>query len=145
MVQIEQLLEVISDPYDGPEEGVDFWVDEQGLIQVQDPRTAALIMRKANISQQFDNKLVKIAQRGDSIMLGFDTLLDIDPVYSAKIGFKGDTLAEVKQNTDGKFCLYLNQKRHARLFKKLVSAKSFIKKLDKELQEAVVEPEGFDD
>lgn len=145
MAHIEELANYISDPYDGPEEGVDFWVDEQGLIQVQDPRTAALIMRKVNFSQQFDNKLVKIGQRGDSILLGFDTLLDIDPVYSANIGFKRDTLVEVKQDQQGMFCLYINKKRATRMFKKLSSAKTFLKKLDKELQEAPVETENYDD
>lgn len=145
MAHIEELANYISDPYDGPEEGVDFWVDEQGLIQVQDPRTAALIMRKVNFSQQFDNKLVKIGQRGDSILLGFDTLLDIDPVYSANIGFKRDTLVEVKQDQQGMFCLYINKKRATRMFKKLSSAKTFLKKLDKELREAPVETENYDD
>jgi hypothetical protein len=145
MNQLDQLLEIISDPFDGPEEGVDFWVDEQGYIQVNEVYTAALIMRKANISKLFDKKLVKVGQRGDSILLGFDTLLDVTSVYTANIGFKNDTLAEVKQDTDGKFCLYLNKKRHPRLFKKLASAKSFLKKLDKELQFTSTESESFDD
>ena len=145
MVQIEQLVNYISDPYDGPEEGVDFWVDEEGLIQVQDPRTAALIMRKANFSQKFQDKLVKVGQRGDSILLGFDTLLDAEPVYRAQIGFKRDALVEVKQDQQGLFCLYVNKKRATRMFKKLTSAKSFIKKLDKELQEAPVVPESYDE
>ncbi len=145
MANIEALLEVISDPYDGPEEGIDFWVDEQGHIQVQNNRTAALIMRKANISNLFENKLVKVGQRGDSILLGFDTLLDAAPVYSARIGYKGDTLAEVKKDANGMFCLYLNKKRATRMFKKLTSTKTFLKKLDKELQNQAVEPESFDD
>lgn len=145
MTNLEQLLDVISDPFDGPEEGVDFWVDEEGYIQVQDVRTAALIMRKANFSEMFDNKLVKVGQRGDNILLGFDTLLDAPPVYVAKIGFKGDTLAEVKKDDAGKFCLYLNKKRATRIFKKLSIAKTFLKKLDKELQDAPVEPEVFDE
>lgn len=145
METLEHLLEVISDPYDGPEEGVDFWVDEEGYIQVQDVRTAALIMRKANISDMFDEKLVKVGQRGDNILLGFDTLLNAEPVYVTRIGYKRDTLAEVKKDDGGKFCLYLNKKRATRMFKKLTSVKLFLKKLDKELQQEAVEPENFDD
>ena len=38
MANLDLLLEVISDPYNGREEGVDFWVDENGLIQVPDIR-----------------------------------------------------------------------------------------------------------
>lgn len=145
MTNYEQLLEVISDPYNGPEEGVDFWVDEHGLIQVADNRMAGLIMRKANNSGVFEQKLVKMGQKGDVLLLGFDTLLDTDPMYSARIGFKGDATAEVKQDANGKFCLYINGKRQARLFNKLSSAKQTIKKLDKDLQSAAVEPEDLDD
>ena len=54
MVNYEQLLTIISDPYEGPEEGIDFWVDENGLIQVPDNRIAGLIMRKANVSGSFN-------------------------------------------------------------------------------------------
>lgn len=145
MAQIEQLVDYISDPYNGPEEGLDFWVDERGFIQVQDTRVAALIMRKANSSNLFNSKLVKIGQKGDSLLLGFDTLLDIDPVFTTNIGYKKDALVEVKQDQDGMFCLYVNKKRATRMFKKLASAKTFIKKLDRELQEAPVIPEAYDE
>ena len=55
MTQNSQLLDIISDPILGPFEGEDFCVDEQGYIQVydSDPKTAALIMRKANTSGLF--------------------------------------------------------------------------------------------
>ena len=141
---LEQLLEVISDPYNGMEEGVDFWVDEEGLIQVQGVRIAAMVMRKANTSGQFRQTLVKVGQKGDSILLWFDTLLDVPPVYTAKIGFKGDVLAEVKKDESGKFCIYINKKRQARLFSKLSSTKQTIKLLDKELRSAVDIPEDLD-
>jgi hypothetical protein len=143
----EQLTNIISDPFDGPFEGEDFWIDEDGTIQVAENnvRVAAMIMRKANSSGVFDQRLVKIGAQGDSILLGFDTLADVTPVYTAKIGFKGDMLAEVKADLNGKFCLYINGKRGARLFNKLASVKSAIKKLDKELQSAGQEPEDLDD
>ena len=145
MANLDLLLEVISDPYEGREEGVDFWVDESGYIQVPDVRTAALLMREANTSGQFDQNLVKVGQKGDAILLGFDTLLDADAVFTSKIGLKKDILAEVKRDDRDKFCVYLNKKRSARMFNKLTSAKRFIKSLDKEIQDAVVEPENFDE
>ena len=144
MASYQQLIKIISDPYEGPEEGVDFWIDEHGLIQVSDNRIAGLIMRRANTSGEFEQKLVKIGQKGDALLLGFDTLLDTEPVYAARIGFKGDAVAEVKQDSIGKFCLYINGKRQARLFTKLSTAKQTIKKLDKDLQTAAVEPEDLD-
>lgn len=139
MATLEQLLEVISDPYNGREEGVDFWVDEDGCIQVPSIRTAALLMREANTSGVFTQNLVKIGQKGDAILLGFDTLLDAEAVYKTKIGSNNDILAEVKRDEHGKFCVYLNRKRSARMFNKLTSAKNFVKSLDKDLQ-SVSEP-----
>jgi hypothetical protein len=137
MQNLEQLLEVISDPYNGREEGVDFWVDEEGYIQAQDVRTAALLMREANNSGVFKQNLVKVGQKGDSILLGFDTLLDAKAVFTDKIGANKDILAEVKRDENDKFCVYLNRKRSARMFSKLTSAKKFVKSLDKDLQETV--------
>lgn len=145
MATLEQLLEVISDPYSGREEGVDFWVDEDGYIQTQDVRTAALIMRTANISGEFTQNLVKVGQKGDSILLGFDTLLDATSIFKTEIGLKKDILAEVKRDEHGKFCVYLNQKRSARMFNKLTSAKNFIKGLDKDLQSVGEPTTTYDD
>lgn len=148
MTHVAELLnEIIGDPIEGPYEGEDYWIDEDGTIQVAENNVvlAATILRKANNSGEFDTKLVKIGQRGDSIILGFDTLLDAQPVYTAQIGFKRDTLAEVKKDTAGKFCLYLNKKRATRMFNKLTSAKSYLKKLDKDLQNDGIEPEIQDD
>lgn len=133
MTNLEQLLEVITDPYNGREEGVDFWVDEEGHIQVQEVKTAALIMRTANKSGVFEQDLVKIGQKGDAILLGFDTLIAEPAVYTAKIGYLKGVLAEVKTDSK-KFSVYLDGKRSARVFKKLASAKTFIKRLDKDLQ-----------
>ena len=145
MAQLEKLLEVITDPYEGREEGVDFWVDEQGYIQTQDVRTAALIMRTANSSGEFAQNLVKVGQKGDSVLLGFDTLLDAAPVFKTKIGLKQDILVEVKRDENDKFCVYLNHKRSARMFNKLTSAKRFVKSLDKDLQNVVEPTSSYDD
>lgn len=134
MANLEQLLTVITDPYAGREEGVDFWVDEDGYIQTHDVRTAALIMRTANTSGEFAQNLVRVAQKGDSILLGFDTISQADPVFTSQIGYQKSVFAEIKADTDGKFCVYLDGKRSVRMFSKLASAKTFVKRLDKDLQ-----------
>lgn len=143
----EKLNTIIADPFNGPFEGEDYWIDDTGIIQVAENnvRLAAIIMRKANLSGEFDKKLVKIGAQGDSILLGFDSLVDADPVYTAKIGFKGDILAEVKEDQSGKFCLYINGKRGIRMFAKLSSVKSALKKLDREMKSAGDEPADVDD
>ena len=48
----EKLNDMIADPFDGPFEGEDFWVDSDGVIQVSDNnvRLAGIIMRKVNQS-----------------------------------------------------------------------------------------------
>ena len=142
---ISDVVDLINDPYNGPEEGVDFWVDEQGLMQVSDTRTAGLILRTVNTSGNFTSQLVKIGQSGDSVLLGFDELLNIDPVYAARIGYKRDTQVEVKSDTNDKFFIYVNKKRLARTFKKLAQAKRYIKQLDKDLQQEATEPEATEE
>lgn len=143
----QQLTNIITDPFNGPFEGEDYWIDDTGVIQVAENnvRLAAIIMRKANLSGKFAKKLVKIGAQGDSILLGFDTLTDTVPVYSAKIGYKGDMLAEVREDESGKFCLYINGKRGTKMYAKLSAVKSAIKKLDKEMQSVGQEPEDLDD
>jgi hypothetical protein len=150
MTQTSQLLTIISDPISGPFEGEDFCVDEQGYIQVydNDPKVAAMIMRKANNSGLFDQNLVKIAHKGDSIILGFDTASGQEPVFTDQIGYQRAVLAEVKVGADGKFCVYLDKKRSARNFNRLVSAKTFVKRLDKDLKstgETIASYEELDD
>jgi hypothetical protein len=66
-------------------------------------------------------------------------------VYTTNIGFKHDTLAEVKKDNADKFCLYINNKRVTRMFAKLSAAKAYLKKLDQELQNEATEPEAVDD
>lgn len=150
MTDNPQLLTIISDPILGPFEGEDFCVDEQGYIQVydNDPKVAAMIMRRANSSGLFPVNLVKIAHKGDAIILGFDTISSTAPVFVNQIGYQKAVLAEVKVGEDGKFCIYLDKKRSARTFAKLTSAKTFVKRLDKDLQtvgETVATYEESDD
>ena len=143
----EKLNKIIADPFNGPFEGEDYWIDDTGIIQVAENnvRLAAIILRKTNLSGKFDKKLVKIGAQGDSILLGFDSLTDTPSVYTAKIGYKGDMFAEVKKDDTGKFCLYINGKRGNKMFAKLSAVKSAVKKLDREMQSAGVEPEDLDD
>lgn len=141
------LSKLISDPYQGPFEGEDYFIDVDGSIQVpvDNVKLAALVMRRVNISGKFDKKLVKVGQSGDNVILGFDTLSEQPAVYTGKIGFHGDVAVEIKKDEAGKFCIYLDKKRSSRLFKKLSSAKTFLKRLDNELQAIPVELEQEDD
>ena len=146
----QQLSNIIGDPIDGPYEGEDYWIDTDGTIQVAENnvKLAAMIMRQANNSGYFDTKLVKVGNKGDSILLGFDTIADVEPVYTANIGYKRDTLDEVKLDLTGKFCVYLNKKRVARMFTKLSAVKTYLKKVDHELSSdgtAIAAPEEIDD
>ena len=143
----EKLNHIIADPFNGPFEGEDYWIDDSGVIQVAENnvRLAAIIMRKANLSGEFNKKLVKIGAQGDSILLGFDSLTDTAPVYSVKIGYKGDMLVEVRADESGKFCLYINSKRSTKMYAKLSAVKSAVKKLDREMQSVGQEPEDLDD
>lgn len=150
MTQNSQLLDIISDPILGPFEGEDFCIDEQGYIQVYDsnPKVAAMIMRKANTSGLFPVNLVKVAHKGDTIILGFDSVSGTEPVFVDQIGYQRAVLAEVKVSEDGKFCIYLDKRRSSRTFAKLASAKTFVKRLDKDLQtvgETVATYEESDD
>lgn len=134
---IEQLNSIIADPFDGPFEGEDYWIDPDGTIQVpNNVSLAATIMRKVNNTGLFAERLVKIGHRGDNVLLGFDTLKDAEPAYKVSIGYKRSTKAEVKKDANGKFCVYLDGQRNARLFNKLVSAKQFLKQLDATLKQA---------
>lgn len=148
MTENSKLLSLIEDPIVGPFEGEDFCIDEQGYIQVEENKTAALITRKVNASGLFPVNLVKVAHKGDTIILGFDTASTTEPVFSDQIGYQRAVLAEVKVGADGKFCVYLDKKRSARNFNKLVSAKTFVKRLDKDLKstgETIASYEESDD
>ncbi len=110
MTQNSQLLDIISDPILGPFEGEDFCIDEQGYIQVYDhnPKVAAMIMRKANTSGLFPVNLVKVAHKGDAIILGFDTVSSTEPVFVNQIGYqKGDQDPSTWMPPENK-CLYVS-------------------------------------
>lgn len=143
----ENLSDIISCPINGPFEGEEYWIDhESNTIQIanNDVRLAATIMRKVNAAELFETKLVKIGQAGDNILLGLDTLGDTKPVFTTRIGFQRDTLVEVKKDKAGKLCLYVNQKRHARMFNKMTSVKEFIKTLDTDLQADTADIKTFE-
>lgn len=141
-----QIVELISDPYDGPFEGEDFIIDEQGFIEISGNKTklAALIMRKINLSKMHELPLVVIATRGDCIILGFDQLNHAHIVFSDKVGPNKDVLVNVKSSDDTIFYVYLNERRSSRVFKNLSAAKKFIRAFDKELQQVVIPEESYD-
>lgn len=134
------VTDIISDPFTGPYEGEDYFIDETGVIHVpvENVRLAAMIMRKVNASNMFENKLVKVGQGGDSILLDFDALADIPPVFATRIGPKQVVSAEVK--TDGeRFYVYIDGKRNIKISKKLAQAKTYIKRIGKQLEQTMSE------
>ena len=134
----ESLKDLISDPFDGPFEGEDYFLTDNSIyIPITNLKLAANIMRKVNSSEIFSDKLVKIGQSGDNVILGFDTLINTEPVYLTKIGPEKTVIAEVKP-TDNMFCIYFDKKRSTRLFKNISTAKRYIKVMHKELMEKVV-------
>ena len=137
MSDILKVVKLVEDPFNGPYEGEDFYVDDDGIIQITDNNTklAATITRKVNQSGKFKQKLVRIGQKGDCILLDFDHLTDIDAIHSENIGFDRKTLAEIKQDTQGLCYVYINGRRSNKIFKSLSVAKSFVKRTDKDLKQ----------
>jgi len=142
------MANIISDPFDGPFEGEDFCIDDQGYIQVtnNNVKLAALILRKVNTSNIFPKKLIKIGSSGDSILLGFDDLSESNSVHTDNIGPNNETKIQVRKDDSGKFFVYVNDRRSARPLKSMTSVKKFIKNLDQELNQiASVPEESFED
>ena len=137
MSDIQKVVKLIEDPINGPYEGEDFYIDDDGVIQITDNNTklAAIITRRVNQSGKFNQKLVKIGQKGDCILLDFDHLTDANPIHVDNIGFDRKTLAEIKQDDQGICYVYMNGRRYNKTFKSLAVAKSFINKTDKILKQ----------
>lgn len=133
----QTLIDVITDPFVGPYYGEDYFIDSDGVIQVNDIKTAALIMRKVNLSMQFNTKLVRLGTSGDVVSLGFDQLASAEPVFSTTVG-PNKLPIDVKANESGKFCLYVDGKRSVKMFAKMSAVKKYIKQLDKELFQVAV-------
>ena len=132
----QELIEFISNIADGLVEGTDYYIDDDGLINVdiKNAGIAGSIIREVNQSNLYSEKMVRITVSGDTIILGFDTIRTMPSVFALTIGKNKDTLAEVKEDGTGKFCFYLNDRRNTRTFRKLSTAKRFIKDMDKELK-----------
>jgi hypothetical protein len=138
------IIDLITDPIEGPIEGVDFFIDEEGYVNVATDNIvmSGIISRKINTSGVFKEKFVRIFQRGDYIMMDFDTLMDTESVFTRKLGPKKELFAEVKKDQSGMFCVYLNSKRQGKRYKKLASVKKALKKLDQDMKQIVaIEPE----
>lgn len=135
---INRVMEIIEtelvDYIDGPFEGEDYWTEDD-FIYVGNKNfvLAANIMRKVNNSGDFNKRLVKIRTAADVITLGFDSLLDAEPVFTVKIGPTKEKTIELKESEEGRIVLYINKERSSATFKTLKASKSYIKKLDKTL------------
>lgn len=137
MSDIQRVVKLIEDPFNGPYEGEDFSLNENGFIEVpvDNVKLAAIITRRVNQSGKFNQKLVKIGQKGDCILLDFDHLTDANPIHVDNIGFDRKTLAEIKQDDQGICYVYINGRRSNKTFKSVAVAKSFISKTDKILKQ----------
>lgn len=136
----ESISSIISDPVSGPYYGEDYCIDDEGFIQVSDNnvRLAGLIMKKVNDSKIFSQKLVKISTQGDVILLGFDTVAEVEPIYQTQIGPDKVEVA-IKPAASKKFCLYINGRRSSQMFKSTISAKKHIRRLEAEYNRAATE------
>jgi len=138
---------MIEDPFEGPFEGEDFLIDEEGIIHVtnNNQKLAGIISRKVNQSNKFDMKMVRLGTSGDTIVLGFDPLTDAIPVHTDRIGFKKDVLVDVRQSSPTEFYLYVGKRRKNKVYSTLNRAKTAIKLLDKSLQKMAEQPSYDDD
>jgi hypothetical protein len=87
-----------------------------------------------NLSGQWSQRLVVVARRGDCVIMDFDSLQNSEPVFATDIGPDKAHRAEVKQDSNNRFCVYINGKRMSRQFAKLSAARAFIKKQHQELE-----------
>lgn len=143
MTQITDILSKTFCPIDGPFEGEDYHVDEEGYIVVDDPLTAGRICRIVN-KKIIDKKLIKLGTKGGAVILGFDELRDVNPVYSDSVGDDRDIKVNVKQGLNGIHFVYVDGRRMPKSYKTLGLAKAYVKKLDRDLK-ALSNVAGFDD
>jgi len=133
-----------SDPYEGPFEGEDYLIDDDGIIHVGEARLAATICRKVNMSNKFTNRLVHLGKSGDMIKLGFDEVADTASLHSEKLGSNKDVKSDIK--TDGTvFYVYIEGKRKTKTFNTLSIAKAYCKKLSNQLDQLAEVNETDDD
>lgn len=132
--KIRQCLAFMDEIY----EGDDFFIDEDLLIHVTDNnlKASSRILREINNSGMFEQKLVRIAKKGDSLILGFDSVAETQSVYTTYIGPEAEVEVEIKKDPGAdKFYIYSNGKRSTKTFDKLTKAKRYITALDKQLDD----------
>lgn len=136
----EVINDIVSDPVSGPYYGEDYCIDDDGFIQVSDNnvRLAGVIMKKVNASGLFSHKLVKISTVGDVILLGFDTLAKVEPIYRTHIG-PNQIEVTIKPAAKKRYCLYINGRRSSQMFKSTVSAKKQIRRLEADYKRTALE------
>lgn len=148
MIDINKLIRVIQDPFNGPFDGEDFWVEDDGIIQVPDNnvKMSSNIVRKVNQSNKFKQKLVNLGKKGDCIQLGFDELADQTPIFETNIGYKNSSKIAVRHDANEQCYVYVDGKRSNKVFKRLTQAKAYINRLDKVLKQSSDSlTKGYDD
>lgn len=108
-------------------------MDDMVYVPDNNIRAAGMITNKLNNSKLFDRQLVKLGKRGDSIILGFDTMADAESVHADVIGPDYTTAIEVKRDTDNRCLLYVDGHRYTRTFPSLAATKRYIEQLDQQL------------
>ena len=115
-----------------------FHVDDNVvLVHDNNVRAAGMITNKLNNSKLFDTQLVKLGKRGDTIMLGFDTMADAESIHADAIGPEF-TAVEVKRDSDNRCLLYVDGHRYTRTFPSLAATKRFIDNLEQQLNSQLV-------
>lgn len=143
MTDINKILDIL-DPYEDPEEGVDFYIEDNAVfVPNRNAKIAGKIKKIVDQSKIFNYKLVKIGMVGDDIKMGFDTVADTPSLHIALIGEKSSYKAEVK--SDGvDFYVYLNSQRQNKKLKTFSQAKRYIKILDLQIAKSNI-PNTYQD
>lgn len=111
--------------------------DDQVLVHDNNIRAAGMITNKLNNSKLFDTQLVKLGKRGDTIILGFDSMADAESIHADVIGPEF-TAVEVKRDSDKRCLLYVDHHRYARTFASLAAARRYIDQLEQQLTNQLV-------
>lgn len=111
--------------------------DNEVYVHDNNIRAAGMITHKLNNSKLFDTQIVKLGKRGDTIILGFDSMADAASVYANIVGPEF-TAVEIKRDSNNRCLLYVDGHRYARTFPSLAAAKRFIDQLEHQLNSQLV-------
>lgn len=144
---MNKLQKIISpDPYSYPFEGEDYVIEENGNITVpcDNVKLAGQICYKVNRSGKFEYDLTRFGTLGGAIILGFDTLVHVEPVFADMLGKRKNISVEIRE-LDGIYYIYINGKRRTNSFLKLSAAKAYGTRMAKHLDSLEKESKaGYD-